>query len=448
MDQKLNPTKIPPHDLHAEKSVLGGILIDAGSISEVAEILLPQHFYYNDNRLIYEAALLLFEKNKPIDIITVAAELKEQGTLKRIGDKDYLNGLIDIVPTSAYVKQYAEIVKNCYLKRTLISVASKLVEQSFDETGDVRDLLNSAETDIFALSQAFLHRDFVELKDILAESFERLEEFMKSDSKMRGIPTGFSGLDSKLAGLQDSNLIILAARPGVGKTTFALNMALHIALREKMPIGFFSLEMSKEELVDRLLVGQADIDAWKLKTGKLSDEDYTRLTQAMGELSEAPIFIDDTPGLSILEMRTKARKLTIERGLKMIIVDYLQLATPGKRLESRVQEVSFISQSLKNIARELKIPVIALSQLSRAIEHRGEKKPQLADLRESGSIEQDADIVMFLYSDEDNDELMDQSKRMMKLLIAKHRNGPTGEIELIFRGDRVRFFSVDTVAGI
>jgi replicative DNA helicase len=225
-------------------------------------------------------------------------------------------------------------------------------------------------------------------------------------------------------------------------------MALHIALREKKPIGFFSLEMSKEELVDRLLVGQADIDAWKLKTGKLSDEDYTRLTQAMGELSEAPIFIDDTPGLSILEMRTKARKLTIERGLKMIVVDYLQLATPGKRLESRVQEVSFISQSLKNIARELRIPVIALSQLSRAIEHRGEKKPQLADLRESGSIEQDADIVMFLYGDDDNDELMDQSKRMMKLLIAKHRNGPTGEIELVFRGDRVRFFGVDTVGGI
>lgn len=448
MDQKANPVKIPPHDAHAEKSVLGGVLIDAGAIVEVAEILQARHFYFAENRYIFEAALVLFEKSKPIDIITVAAELKEQGTIKQSGGKEYLNELIDIVPTSAYVKQYAEIVKNCYLKRTLISVASKLVEQSFDETGDVRDILNGAETDIFSLSQAFLHKDFIELKDILAESFERLEEFMKSDNQLRGIPTGFSALDSKLAGLQDSNLIILAARPGVGKTTFALNMALHIALKEKQPIGFFSLEMSKEELVDRLLVGQADIDAWKLKTGKLSDEDYTRLTQAMGELSEAPIFIDDTPGTSILEMRTKARKLTIEKGLKLIIVDYLQLATPGKRMESRVQEVSFISQSLKNLARELKVPVIALSQLSRAIEHRGEKKPQLADLRESGSIEQDADIVMFLYSDEDNDELMDQSKRMMKLLIAKHRNGPTGEIELIFRGDRVRFFGVDSIGGI
>ncbi len=448
MDQKANPVKIPPHDAHAEKSVLGGVLIDAGAIVEVAEILQARHFYFAENRYIFEAALVLFEKSKPIDIITVAAELKEQGTIKQTGGKEYLNELIDIVPTSAYVKQYAEIVKNCYLKRTLISVASKLVEQSFDETGDVRDILNGAETDIFALSQAFLHKDFIELKDILAESFERLEEFMKSDNQLRGIPTGFAALDSKLAGLQDSNLIILAARPGVGKTTFALNMALHIALKEKQPIGFFSLEMSKEELVDRLLVGQADIDAWKLKTGKLTDEDYTRLTQAMGELSEAPIFIDDTPGTSILEMRTKARKLTIEKGLKLIIVDYLQLATPGKRMESRVQEVSFISQSLKNLARELKVPVIALSQLSRAIEHRGEKKPQLADLRESGSIEQDADIVMFLYSDEDNDELMDQSKRMMKLLIAKHRNGPTGEIELIFRGDRVRFFGVDSIGGI
>lgn len=435
--------KIPPHDEQAEKSVLGGILIDSNALLTVAEILQPRHFYFNQHAKIYSAILGLFDKSKPIDVVTVAAELKEQGTLKTVGGSKYLSDLIETVPTSAYVKHYAEIVKDTYIKRSLISMASSLVEHSFDEKGNVTDLLNQAETDIFSLSQSFLKRDFTELKEILAESFERLEAFMKSDSKLRGVPTGFPGLDNKLAGLQDSNLIIVAARPGVGKTTFALNMAMHIALKEKMPVGFFSLEMSKEELVDRLLVGQADIDAWRLKTGKLADEDYASLTQAMGELAEAPIYIDDTPGASILEMRTKARKLMIEKNLRLIVVDYLQLATSGQRIENRVQEVGFISQSLKNLARELKVPVIALSQLSRAIEHRGEKKPQLADLRESGSIEQDADVVMFLYGNDDDDDLTGGSKKMMKLFIAKHRNGPTGEIDLMFRGDRVRFYGVE-----
>lgn len=444
MASKNNISKVPPHDEMAEKAVLGGILIDTGSITEVAEILQPKHFYYDQHRLIYEAILGLFDKSRPIDVVTASSQLKEDGNLKKIGGSSYLSELIDAVPTSAYVKHYAEIVKNLYIKRTLISVASELVEQSFDETGEIQDLLNKAESEIFALSQAFLHRDFVALREILSESFERLEKFMKSGNTTRGLPTGFPSLDNKLAGLQDSNLIILAARPGVGKTTFALNMAMDIAMKQKMPIGFFSLEMSKEELVDRLLVGAADIDAWKLKTGRLSDEDYSRLTQAMGDLSEAPIYIDDTPGASILEMRTKARKMKIEKDLKLIIVDYLQLAVPGRRFDSRVQEVGYISQSLKNLARELKIPVLALSQLSRAIEHRGEKRPQLADLRESGSIEQDSDIVMFLYGQDDADELMESSKRIIKLLIAKHRNGPTGELDFMFRGDRVRFYDVST----
>ena len=250
-------------------------------------------------------------------------------------------------------------------------------------------------------------------------------------------------MDNKLAGMQDSNLLILAARPGIGKTTLALNMALHIATKEKIPVGFFSLEMSKEELVDRLLVGQADIDAWKLKTGKLGDEDYKRLTEAMGELSEAPIFIDDTPGASILEMRTKARKLKVDKNVKLIVVDYLQLADSGKRFDNRVQEVSFISQGLKNLARELKIPVLAISQLSRAVEQRGSRKPQLADLRESGAIEQDADVVMFLYHEDDSEDMLDTSKRLVKLYIAKHRNGAIGEIDLMFRGDRVKFYGVE-----
>ena len=278
---------------------------------------------------------------------------------------------------------------------------------------------------------------------MLAESFERLEEFLKQGVQYRGIPTGYADLDNKLAGMQDSNLIVLAARPGIGKTTLALNIALNVALKEKHTVGFFSLEMSKEELVDRLLVGHADIDAWKLKTGRLSDEDYKRLTDAMGDLAEAPIYIDDTPGISILEMRTKARKLKIEKNLKLLVVDYLQLADAGRRFDSRVTEVSMISQGLKNLARELKIPVIALSQLSRAVEQRGTKKPQLSDLRESGSIEQDADIVAFLYYEDESEDLLDQSKRLIKLYIAKHRNGATGEIDLMFRGDRVKFYGVE-----
>jgi replicative DNA helicase len=437
--------KVPPHDGMAEKAVLGGILIDNAAITDVAEIIQPKHFYFQEHKLIYEAILGLFDKNQPIDVVTVTSQLKADGHLVSIGDASYLGELIDSVPTSAYVKHYAEIVKNTYIKRTLITVASTLVEKSFEDQGNVQELLDMAESEIFSLSQAFLHRDFISLRDLLATSFDRLEKLMKSGGEIRGVPTGFKSLDSKLAGMQDSNLIILAARPGVGKTAFSLNIATHVALKEKMPVGFFSLEMSKEELVDRLLVGQADIDAWRLKTNKLSDSDFSQLTQAMGDLSEAPIFIDDTPGASILEMRTKARKMKIEHDLKLIVVDYLQLAVPGKRFESRVQEVGYISQNLKNLARELQIPVLAISQLNRAIEHRGAgRRPQLADLRESGSIEQDADVVMFLYSEDDGaEELMDTSKRMIKLAVAKHRNGATGEIDLMFRGDRVRFYDVE-----
>lgn len=437
--------KVPPHDQEAEKAVLGSVLIDPSSISSAVEILKSDHFYLEEHRLIFSGILALFEKHQPIDLITLTSELKQQGTLKKAGGTEYLSELINSVPTSAYIENYAQIVKGNFIKRQLISFSSKLVEKSFDEKGEIKNILDGAESEIFSLSQSYIHRDFVELKQILSQSFERLEELSKNPDKLRGVPTGFRDLDNKLAGLQDSNLIILAARPGIGKTTFSLNIAQHVALKYKFPVGIFSLEMSKEELVDRLLVGQADIDAWRLKTGKLSDDDYSRLTEAMGDLSEAPIFIDDTPGLSILEMRSKARKLKAEKGIKLIIIDYLQLADAGKKIENRVQEVSFISQNLKHLARELKIPVIALSQLSRAVEHRGgDKKPQLADLRESGSIEQDADVVMFLYYENDSaDELLDKSKRICKLSIAKHRNGSTGEIDLMFRGDRVKFYSVE-----
>lgn len=435
--------KTPPHDLDAEKSVLGAVLIDSTSINLVAEFLKAEHFYSREHQLIYDAMIALFEKQQPIDVVTIQDELKKTDSLKLIGGKNYLSDLINSVPSSAYIEQYGRIVKNHFVKRRLIQMSSRLVEKSFDTKGDVKKLLDDAETEIFALSQEHLHRDFIELKTVLAESFERLEEFVKKGSHLRGVSTGFVDLDTKLAGMQDSNLLILAARPGIGKTTMALNIALQAAIKSKTPVGFFSLEMSKEELVDRLLVGQADIDAWRLKTGRLSEDDYKSLTEAMGALSEAQIFIDDTPGSSILEMRTKARKLKMEKDIKLLIVDYLQLIDAGKRFDSRVNEVSFVSQNLKNLARELKIPVLALSQLSRAVEQRGTRKPQLSDLRESGSIEQDADVVMFLYLEQESDDILDQTKKMVKLYIAKHRNGATGEIDLLFRGDRVKFYSVD-----
>jgi len=434
--------KTPPHDAEAERSALGAVLIDSSAVSRIAEFLRPEHFYAREHVLIYQAMLDLFEKQKPIDIVTLKNQLAVNASLKDVGGAKYLSELLNAVPTSAYVEQYAQIVKSMYTKRKLIEVASRSVETAFENTGDIQELIDDVESSIYALAQEYQHRDFIPMKDILVESFARLEEFMKS-GKSNGIPTGFHALDHKLAGLHKSNLVILAARPGVGKTTFALNIAMHAAMKEKRPVGFFSLEMSKEELVDRLLVGQADIDAWRLKTGKLSDDDTKRVVAAMGELSEAQIFIDDTPGLSILEMRTKARKLKAEKGLDLLVVDYLQLATAGKKFESRVQEVSYISQNLKNLARELQIPVLALSQLSRAVEQRGDKRPVLADLRESGAIERDADVVMFIYAEDDSDDLLDSSQRMVKLSIAKHRNGATGDYDLMFRGDRVRFYSVE-----
>ena len=443
MVSRSDALKVPPHDAEAEKSVLGGILIDTSSINLVAEFLKPDHFYLLEHQLIYSSMLTLFDKQQPIDLVTISDQLKSEGILKKIGGNSYLSDLINTVPTSAYIEHYGRIIVGHYVKRKLIELSSRLIEKAFDEKSDTKKMLDEAEVQIFALSQSHLHQDFIELKELLAESFERLEQFMKKGTHLRGVPTGFKDLDNKLAGMQDSNLLILAARPAIGKTTLALNIASHVATKEKIPVGFFSLEMSKEELVDRLLVGKAGIDAWRLKTGRLSDEDYKKLTEAMGELAEAPIYIDDTPGASILEMRTKARKLKVERNIKLIVVDYLQLADSGRRFDNRVQEVSFISQGLKNLARELKIPVLAISQLSRAVEQRGSRKPQLADLRESGAIEQDADVVMFIYHEEESEDLLDQSKRLIKLYIAKHRNGPTGELDLMFRGDRVKFYAVE-----
>ncbi len=426
--------RVPPHSIEAESSVLGALLLDRDAVIAVAEFLEPTHFYDTRHSKIYESIVQLYEERVPVDALTLSEKLKENKWLKEIGGATYLASLVNKVPTAAHVEHYGKIVRDQATKRALMAAASKLVDLSMDEGLPANELLDRAEGEVFSLTQKHVSKSFVPVKKALADSFDRLDELHKDDSGLRGVPTGYPDLDNLLAGMQKSNLVILAARPGVGKTTLAMNMARSLTVEKKYKVGVFSLEMSREELVDRLLVAQADIDAWKLKTGKLNPDEFAKLSNAMGELAEANLYIDDTPGQSILEMRTKARRLQVEYGVDLLIVDYLQLAR-SRNLENRVNEVSEISQGLKNIARELKVPVLALSQLSRAVEQRGTKRPVLADLRDSGSIEQDADVVMFLWrEDDDNPE-------NVFLDIAKHRNGPLGQIRFFFRGDRIRFFS-------
>lgn len=431
--------KVPPHNEEIEKSVLGAILIDKDAIGIVSQILKPEDFYSDLHGMIYSAMLTLYEERKPIDILTVSSQLKKEKNDDKV-DQSYIADLVNTVPTAANVESYASLLKEASTKRALITIGGQIAEMGFMEEKEIGELLNRAESYVFAVSQGSSLKSFIPIKEALAQSFDRIDELHKKGVGFRGIQTGFIDLDNILSGMQESNLIILAARPGQGKTAMIVNMASYIALNQKIPVGIFSLEMSQEELVDRLLVGQADVDAWRLKTGKLSETDFTKLSQAMGELADAQIFIDDSPGISISEIRTKARRLQLEHGVKLIVVDYLQLVDPGRRYDNRVQEVSVVSQALKNLARELKIPVLAVSQLSRAVEHRGERKPQLADLRESGAIEQDADVVMFLYRP---DAEVISNVIPTKLFIAKHRNGPMGEIDLLFRGDRIRFYNVE-----
>lgn len=430
--------KTLPHNEEIEQSILGAILIDKDAIVPVSEILIPSDFYNSLNAAIYEAMLLLYEQRNPIDLLTLTDILKKTKKLKQVNSA-YLTDLADKVMTSVNIESHARIVKESATKRNLIHAGNNIAELGYEEDKEVKEILDRAETAVFSISQSHMKRGFVPVRSTLAESFDRIDELHKSGEGLRGVRTGFLDLDNMLSGMQKSNLLILAARPGQGKTALVLNIAQHIALNDKKPVGIFSLEMSKEELVDRFLIAQSDVDAWRLKTGRLTEDDFTKLSQAMGELAEAPLFIDDTPGLTIVEMRSKARRLQMEHNLGLLIVDYLQLVDPGRRYDSRVQEVSMVSQALKNLARELNVPVLAASQLSRAVEHRGERRPQLADLRESGAIEQDADVVMFIYRP---DAEVTTPQVPVKLLIAKHRNGPTGEIDLLFFGNRIRFASV------
>ncbi len=430
--------RIPPQNTDAEASLLGAILIDTDAIVRVADVVAVEDFYDERHARIYEAIRKLYEKHRPIDILTLSNQLKEDSFLEIVGGASYLTELTNYVPTAAHVEHYAEIVTQKAIRRRLIQASQDMVGLGFDETKSIQDLIEDAEVRLFQVSQAHVKQDITSIEDILAMSFERLDELHKDKGKIRGVPTGFRDLDNILAGLQRSDLFILAARPSMGKTAVVLNLARNIATKAEQPVLVFSLEMSKEQLVDRMLSMESGVDAWNIRTGNLNDADFEKIGQAMGTLSEAPIYIDDTPGITVSDMRTKARREQHQRQLGLIVVDYLQLMSGGSRFggdSNRVQEISEISRGLKALARELNVPVIALSQLSRSVENRSPQIPQLADLRESGSIEQDADVVAFIYREDYYNPETDR-KNIMDILIKKHRNGPIGSVELYFDKDR------------
>ncbi len=438
-------TPIPPQNIEAEASLLGAILIDTDAIVKIADHIHVEDFYDTKHARIYEALLALYERRSAIDVLTLADQLKGNGFLEMVGGASYLTELTNFVPTAAHVEQYADIVAQKALRRRLISAGADMAILGQDESKVLQELIEEAESRLFEVSQQHVKQSVVSLESVLAESFERLDDLHKDKGKLRGVPTGYRDLDAMLAGLQRSDLFIIAARPSMGKTAFVLNLAHKVATQAKESVLIFSLEMSKEQLVDRLLAMESGVDAWALRTGKLTDDDFERLGEAMGTLSEAKIFIDDTPGITVSDLRTKARREAHTQQLGLIIVDYLQLMSGGNRFSSegnRVQEISEISRGLKGIARELNVPLIALSQLSRSVESRSPKIPQLSDLRESGSIEQDADVVAFLYR-EDYYEPESERKNIMDVLIKKHRNGPTGAVELYFDRDKQRIRSID-----
>lgn len=422
--------KLPPQNLEAEQSVLGSMLLDKDAIINVASFLRGNHFYDSRHSTIYDVIIELFEAGMPVDIVTVSNLLTKKKSLKKIGGRAYITELLSLVPTSAHAEEYGKIVRDAFVRRELISVSAKITELSFDENKNVGDVVDGAESLLFNVAQEGINTDFVHIKDLLKNAYERAERADKEEAFL-GISSGFKDLDNLLGGFQKSDLIILAARPSVGKTSLALDFLRTAGLDDKKKTVFFSLEMSNTQIVDRLLGMQAGIPFWDIRTGKMNDDKFVKLADSMGELADASIFIDDKPGQSILEIRTKARRLALEEGgIDLIIVDYLQLMH-GTHRDNRVLEVQEISQGLKNLARELETPVIALSQLSRAIEQRNTRRPQLSDLRESGSIEQDADVVMFI----DREETYNpdtEKKGIGELIVAKHRNGPTGMLELAF----------------
>ena len=436
--------KIPPNDVEAEQAVIGSMLTDRDAVISAIEVLKEEDFYREDNKTIYEAILNLYNRSEPIDIITLKAELTSMGKFDKIGGLEYIVGLPEKVPTTANVEKYINIVKEKAELRSLIKAANEIIEEGYDPTQDIDEIMNSAEKKIFNIIQDKDQKTYSAIKDVLIDTFTELEQLYNQKQHITGVPTGFIDLDYRTAGLHNSDLILIAARPAMGKSAFALNIATNAAVRSNIPVVLFSLEMSKEQMVNRILCSEALVDSNKVRTGKIDDDDWIKLADTMGELSEAPIYIDDTPGISINEIRAKCRKLKLEKDIGLVVIDYLQLVQGSSKRASasREQEISEISRSLKILAKEINVPVIALSQLSRAPEQRPDHRPMLSDLRESGAIEQDADIVMFLYRDEYYNE-DSEDKGQAEVIIAKHRSGSTGTVKLAWLGNLTKFANLD-----
>lgn len=435
--------KVPPHDEDAEQAVLGSMLTDNDAVMAAVEVLKEDAFYREDNKIIYQAILNLYSKSEPIDIITLKDELESMGKFEQVGGFEYLASLPDKVPTTANVQKYIKIVEEKSVLRNLIKTANEIIELGYNPTEDVEDIMDGAEKKIFDIMQSKNTKSYTPIKDVLVESFTNLEKLYNQKQHVTGVPTQFYDLDDKTAGLHGSELILVAARPAMGKTAFALNIATNAALRANVPVAIFSLEMSKDQLVNRMLCSEAMVDSNKVRTGKLDEEDWTKLAEAIGPLSESGVYIDDTPGISVMEIRTKCRKLKMEKNIGLVVIDYLQLISgSNKRNGSREQEISEISRSLKVLAKELNVPVIALSQLSRAVEQRDDHRPMLSDLRESGAIEQDADIVMFLYRD-DYYNKESAEKDIAEVIIAKQRGGSTGTVKLYWMGNYTKFVNIE-----
>lgn len=440
--------RMPPQNIEAEQAVLGALMLDKDGIYQVADFLVGQDFYQPKHQLVYETMLDLFSRNEPVDFLSVSNLLKGKKILKEIGGKEYLAELIDIAPASANVAYYAQIVREKRLLRDLINTAGEIAELGYNEEKSTADILDEAEGKIFQVAQSSVRKSFVALKEALGEAFSRIDQLTQGAEALRGVPTGFADLDQLLSGLQRSDLVILAARPSLGKTTLALDIARNTAIKHKIPVGIFSLEMSKDQLVDRLLAAQSGVNLWKIRTGRLTskgeDNDFGKLQEAFGVLSKIPLYIDDANSSTVIQIRAMARRLQAEHGLGLVIIDYLQLVqSPYHSQASLVQQVTEISRGLKNLARELNIPVLVLSQLSRAVEHRGtDAKPKLSDLRESGAIEQDADVVMFIYR-KDKGKEDSPTKNIAEILVEKHRNGPTGKVQFYFNEQAVRFENLD-----
>ncbi|MFA4911395.1 MAG: replicative DNA helicase [Desulfobacteria bacterium] len=432
-NKELSQFKLPPQNIEAEQSILGGILLDNEVFHRVLEVLNEEDFYHAAHRKVFLSMIELYENNEPVDLITLTNALKNKNQLDEIQGVSYLTSLVDSIPTTANISYYAKIVKEKSILRRLINKTAEIASMSYDSTGDVDEVLDQAERAIFEISENKIKPSFYPIKEMIKHSFKTIERLYEKKELITGVPTGFEGIDRFTSGFQLSDLIIIAGRPSMGKTSLALNIAQYAAIETNVPVGIFSLEMSKEQLSLRMLCSEAKVDAQRLRTGFLSESDWPKLTRAVGSLSEAPIFVDDTPALSVLEMRAKARRLKSEKGLGLIIVDYLQLMRGRVNVERREQEISEISRSLKALAKELNLPVVALSQLNRRVEDRHDRRPQLADLRESGAIEQDADVIIFIYRDEIYNKSEDnENKGNAEIIIGKQRNGPIGMTKLAF----------------